>query len=154
MIKKYWFFIGIAAVVFIAFAFPAVGRWVRTFHIINIGIFIAFLLTGLSIETAGHHHPAEKHQSRFCGVYFVTYFLSCCRLLSRPLFFFRLAGFCHRCIDYRSGSGHHRLRNGDDSHRPGQCSVEFVYLRHWKFLLDFNHPDNGQAHPSVQRGVH
>jgi solute carrier family 10 (sodium/bile acid cotransporter), member 7 len=52
MIKKYWFFIGIAAVVSIAFTLPDVGHWVRTYHIINIGIFLAFLLTGLSIESA------------------------------------------------------------------------------------------------------
>lgn len=53
MIKKYWFFIGIVLIVGISFTLPDVGRFVRTYNIINIGIFFAFLLTGLSIETAG-----------------------------------------------------------------------------------------------------
>jgi len=52
MIKKYWFFIGIACVIGIAFTLPDVGRFVRTYKILNIGIFIAFLLTGLSLETS------------------------------------------------------------------------------------------------------
>lgn len=52
MIKKYWFFIGIACVIGIAFTLPDLGRFVRTYKILNIGIFIAFLLTGLSLETS------------------------------------------------------------------------------------------------------
>ncbi len=52
MIKKYWFFIGIACVIGIAFTLPDVGRFVRTYKILNMGIFIAFLLTGLSLETS------------------------------------------------------------------------------------------------------
>ena len=52
MIKKYWFFIGIAFVIGIAFTIPDVGRFVRNYKILNIGIFIAFFLTGLSLETS------------------------------------------------------------------------------------------------------
>jgi len=52
MIKKYWFFIGIACVIGIAFTVPDVGRFVRNYKILNIGIFIAFFLTGLSLETS------------------------------------------------------------------------------------------------------
>ena len=52
MIKKYWFFIGIACVIGIAFTLPDVGRFVRTYKVLNLGIFIAFLLTGLSLETS------------------------------------------------------------------------------------------------------
>jgi len=52
MIKKYWFFIGIACVIGIAFTLPDIGRFVRTYKILNIGIFIAFFLTGLSLETS------------------------------------------------------------------------------------------------------
>jgi len=52
MIKKYWFFIGMACVIGIAFALPDVGRFVRTYKVLNIGIFIAFFLTGLSLETS------------------------------------------------------------------------------------------------------
>ena len=52
MIKKYWFFIGIACVIGIAFTVPDVGRFVRHYKVLNIGIFIAFFLTGLSLETS------------------------------------------------------------------------------------------------------
>ncbi len=52
MIKKYWFFIGIACVMGIAFTLPDVGRFVRTYRILNMGIFLAFFLTGLSLETS------------------------------------------------------------------------------------------------------
>jgi len=52
MIKKYWFFIGIAGVIGISFYLPQVGRFIRTYHILNSGIIVAFLLTGLSLETS------------------------------------------------------------------------------------------------------
>ena len=52
MIKKYWFFIGIACVLCIAFTLPEVGRVVRAYKVLNIGIFFAFFLTGLSLETS------------------------------------------------------------------------------------------------------
>lgn len=52
MIKKYWFFIGIACALCIAFTLPEVGRFVRTYKVLNIGIFFAFFLTGLSLETS------------------------------------------------------------------------------------------------------
>lgn len=52
MLKKYWFFIGIAFVICIAFFLSDVGQFVRTYKILSIGIFFAFLLTGLSLETS------------------------------------------------------------------------------------------------------
>ena len=52
MLKKYWFFIGIAFVICIAFFLPDVGQFVRSYKILSIGIFFAFLLTGLSLETS------------------------------------------------------------------------------------------------------
>jgi sodium/bile acid cotransporter 7 len=52
MLKKYWFFIGIAFVICIAFFLPDVGQFVRNYKILSIGIFFAFLLTGLSLETS------------------------------------------------------------------------------------------------------
>jgi len=52
MLKKYWFFLGIAFVICIAFFLPDVGQFVRTYKMLSIGIFFAFLLTGLSLETS------------------------------------------------------------------------------------------------------
>ena len=50
--SKYWFFIGIGAMVTLAYALPQVGILIKEYHILNIGIFVAFLLTGLTLETA------------------------------------------------------------------------------------------------------
>ncbi|MBN1662391.1 MAG: bile acid:sodium symporter [Deltaproteobacteria bacterium] len=52
LLLKYWFFTGIAAVVLIAFALPAVGVFLQTYKILDIVIFVAFLLTGLTLEMA------------------------------------------------------------------------------------------------------
>ncbi|MBN1381895.1 MAG: bile acid:sodium symporter [Deltaproteobacteria bacterium] len=49
---KYWFFAGIAFVVLIAFSLPPVGVFLRTYKILDVIIFAAFLLTGLTLETA------------------------------------------------------------------------------------------------------
>jgi len=50
-LAKYWFFIGIAMVVVLAFNFPVGGEKIKQWHILKIGIFIAFLITGLTLET-------------------------------------------------------------------------------------------------------
>ena len=49
---KYWFFIGIGAMVAIAYTLPQVGLMIKAYHLLNIGIFLAFLLTGLTLETS------------------------------------------------------------------------------------------------------
>ena len=51
ILKKYWFFIGIAGVVLGAFMLPGLGRFIRDWKILKIGIFLAFMLTGLQLET-------------------------------------------------------------------------------------------------------
>lgn len=51
ILKKYWFFIGIAGVVLGAFMLPGLGRFIRDWKILKIGIFLAFMLTGLKLET-------------------------------------------------------------------------------------------------------
>ena len=51
-LKTYWFFVGIGVVVAIAFLFPAVGLFVKTYNILTIVIFLGFLITGLTLETA------------------------------------------------------------------------------------------------------
>ena len=51
-LKKYWFFVGIAVVVMIAFVVPTVGLFVKTYNILTVVIFLGFLITGLTLETA------------------------------------------------------------------------------------------------------
>lgn len=52
MLKKYWFFVGIAVMVGIAFSFPWVGLYLKQFYILNVLIFLAFFITGLTLETS------------------------------------------------------------------------------------------------------
>ena len=50
--SKYWFFIGIAVVVTIAFIFPSAGLFIRNYNVLDVVIFLAFLITGLTLETS------------------------------------------------------------------------------------------------------
>ncbi len=48
---NYWFFIGMGAVIGLAFVFPALGPWFKEWKILNIGIFLVFAITGLTLDT-------------------------------------------------------------------------------------------------------
>ena len=50
-LAKYWFFIGIAIVAFAAFNFPVIGAIIKEWNLLKIGIFIAFLITGLHLDS-------------------------------------------------------------------------------------------------------
>ena len=50
--KKHWFFIGIILVVLGAFGFRDLHFWLQKFHILTIGIFIAFFITSLTLDTS------------------------------------------------------------------------------------------------------
>jgi sodium/bile acid cotransporter 7 len=51
-LKKNWFFAGILVVVLMAFGIPSLGQWARKYSILNVGIFLAFFITGLTLETS------------------------------------------------------------------------------------------------------
>ncbi len=51
-LKKQWFFVGIAVMILVSFSLPGVGLFVREYKILNAGIFLAFFITGLTLETA------------------------------------------------------------------------------------------------------
>ena len=50
-LKKYWFFIGLALIILCAFKFPQAGAKIKEWNLLKIAIFIAFLITGLTLET-------------------------------------------------------------------------------------------------------
>jgi solute carrier family 10 (sodium/bile acid cotransporter), member 7 len=50
-LARHWFFIGIAVVSMAAFIFPAAGVVIKEYRILKIGIFLVFLITGLSLDT-------------------------------------------------------------------------------------------------------
>ena len=51
VVVKFWFFIGIALVILLAMLFPGLGGFVREYKILKVGIFLAFLVTGLTLQT-------------------------------------------------------------------------------------------------------
>lgn len=50
-LTKYWFFIGMAGVIILAFGFPGLGDAFKQWHVLNIAIFVAFLITGLTLQS-------------------------------------------------------------------------------------------------------
>lgn len=62
-LKKNWFFAGIFIVIFIAFSMPKIGQVVRDYSILNIGIFFAFFITGLSLETSGIGNQIRNYKA-------------------------------------------------------------------------------------------
>jgi solute carrier family 10 (sodium/bile acid cotransporter), member 7 len=51
LFRQQWFFVGIALMVALAVLFPDLGPVIKQYKILNVGIFIAFLITGLSLDT-------------------------------------------------------------------------------------------------------
>lgn len=49
---KNWFFGGMVVMILLAFASPEAGRLVREYNILKFGIFLAFFITGLTLETS------------------------------------------------------------------------------------------------------
>ncbi|MBW2175750.1 MAG: bile acid:sodium symporter [Deltaproteobacteria bacterium] len=52
ILAKNWFFVGIAVMVMTAFYLPGVGLFIKTYKILNIVIFMGFLVTGLTLDTS------------------------------------------------------------------------------------------------------
>lgn len=51
-LAKYWFFIGIVAVFILAFAWPDAGIVIKEWSLLKVGIFLCFLITGLTLRTS------------------------------------------------------------------------------------------------------
>ena len=51
-LKKYWFFGGIVLAVLGGFGFRGLHGWLREYEILTIGIFLAFFITGLTLDTS------------------------------------------------------------------------------------------------------
>ncbi|MBN2141139.1 MAG: bile acid:sodium symporter [Desulfovibrionaceae bacterium] len=57
---RHWFFVGIAGVVLAAFALPGLGLFIKRYSILKAGIFIAFFITGLTLETSSVLEQLKK----------------------------------------------------------------------------------------------
>jgi sodium/bile acid cotransporter 7 len=51
-LKKHWLFPAIVATVALALTLGSRGAWVQEYHVITVGIFLAFLATGLSLDVS------------------------------------------------------------------------------------------------------
>lgn len=60
LLWKYWFLLGIALVVILAFWIPQLGVFVREYGLLKIGIFLAFFVTGLTLDTSDVLHQLRK----------------------------------------------------------------------------------------------
>jgi len=52
MFVKNWFFVGIAVMVLTAFYLPGIGLFIKSYKVLNIAIFLGFLVTGLTLNTS------------------------------------------------------------------------------------------------------
>lgn len=52
IITKYWFFLGILVVVLAAFGLRGHHTWINEYHILTVGIFTAFFITGVALDTS------------------------------------------------------------------------------------------------------
>lgn len=92
-LKKQWFFVGIAVMVILAFMVPALGMFVREYKILKIGIFLAFLVTGMTLDTSDVVRQLKEYKVLFAAVIsslfffpFVTYFAASAVFNSQPDF--------------------------------------------------------------------
>lgn len=53
LLKKHWFFAGIVLVIVYASGLHGQNLWVQEYHVLTIGIFLAFFVTGLTLDTSG-----------------------------------------------------------------------------------------------------
>ncbi len=68
-LKKHWFFVGIAVMVILAFCLPALGMFVREYKILKIGIFLAFLVTGMTLDTSDVVRQIKEYKVLFAAVF-------------------------------------------------------------------------------------
>ena len=86
-LKRNWFFIGIAVMIFVAFRFPAVGAFIREYRILKWGIFLAFLTTGLTLETASIFNQLKNVKVLAAAIVSSLFLFPMLAFLSAKVFF-------------------------------------------------------------------
>jgi sodium/bile acid cotransporter 7 len=59
-LKKYWFFVGVGIVIYIAFQAPFVGRFINENYILKITVFLVFVIIGLELNTKNLTEEIKK----------------------------------------------------------------------------------------------
>jgi sodium/bile acid cotransporter 7 len=81
--KKYWFFVGVGIVIYIAFQAPFVGIFIKENYILKVTIFLVFAISGLELNTKNFTEEIKKIKnvstvlfSSFIMFPMVAYFLA------------------------------------------------------------------------------
>lgn len=92
-LKKHWFFLGIAVMVAMAFSIPALGMFVREYKVLKIAIFLAFLATGMTLDTSDFVRQLREFKVLLAAVFsalfffpFATYFAANAAFPTQPDF--------------------------------------------------------------------
>ncbi len=90
-LKNKWFYYGMALVFILALRSPALAETVQTYRVVDIGIFMAFLLTGLTLETGRLFEQIRQVRTLLAAAAssllimpLATYGLACLFFYSRP----------------------------------------------------------------------
>ena len=86
-LKKHWFFVGIAVMVSLAFCLPALGMFVREYKILKIGIFLAFLVTGMTLDTSDVVRQLKEYKVLVAAVFSSLFFFPCVAYFTANAFF-------------------------------------------------------------------
>jgi sodium/bile acid cotransporter 7 len=81
-LKKYWFFGGIALAVWGGYGLRDQNAWLREYDVLTIGIFIAFFITGLTLETSQLSTQLRQYRAPLAAMISSLVFIP---LLSRVL---------------------------------------------------------------------
>ncbi len=81
-LKKYWFFGGIVLAVWGGYGLRDQNAWLREYDVLTIGIFIAFFITGLTLETSQLNTQLRQYRAPLAAMISSLVFIP---LLSRAL---------------------------------------------------------------------
>lgn len=86
-IKKHWFFVGIAVAAVLAFCVPGLGLFVREYKILKIGIFLAFLITGMTLDTSDVVRQLKDFRVLIAAIFSSLFFFPCVTYFAANLAF-------------------------------------------------------------------
>ena len=69
LLAQHWFFIALAVVALVAFYCPAISTRVKDWNLVNIAIFIGFLVTGLTLATGSIAHQIKNIRALVAAVF-------------------------------------------------------------------------------------
>ena len=149
MIKKYWFFMGMAVMAGAAVALPEIGPVIKQYHILNIGIFLAFLLTGMSLETSSVLKQIKDVRVLAAALVSSLIFFPAAAFYAARFFLGDWPDFVMGALIIGAAPVHRGLGHGHDRNGWRQRAVEPVHLRTGQFCRYSDHPVHAQPDPGL-----